>query len=194
QQLKTLEIFDRFADIHNSYVPFAHGTPAFLPWHRYFIRLYEYALQLVVPEVVIPYWDWSLDSQAPEKSFIFKIIGGNGQGPKNCVQDGPFANWTVTVPLPHCLTRKFNGEKGRILALWSPESIKFLRDSYETYGTFVSRFEQGPHGVMHQAINGDMVNFFSPNDPVFYLHHGFVDKNWALWQAKAPQNYRDYGG
>ncbi|KAK9760960.1 hypothetical protein K7432_014510 [Basidiobolus ranarum] len=47
---------------------------------------------------------------------------------------------------------------------------------------------------MHQAINGDMVNFFSPNDPVFYLHHGFVDKNWALWQAKVPQNYRDYGG
>ncbi|KAK9708662.1 hypothetical protein K7432_009508 [Basidiobolus ranarum] len=194
QQLKTLEIYDRFSDIHNSYVPFAHGTPAFFPWHRYFIRLYEYALQSVAPEVVIPYWDWSLDSQAPEQSFIFKIIGGNGKGPDNCIEDGPFANWTLTVPLPHCLTRNFNGEKGRILALWSPESIKFVRESYENYGPFCARFEEGPHGVMHQAINGEMVNFFSPNDPVFYLHHGFVDKNWALWQANAPQNYRDYSG
>jgi tyrosinase len=34
-----------------------------------------------------------------------------------------------------------------------------------------------------KPINGSMVVGTSPNDPVFFLHHAFVDKIWAEWQA-----------
>jgi tyrosinase len=30
---------------------------------------------------------------------------------------------------------------------------------------------------------GSMVPMTSPNDPVFFLHHCFVDKVWSDWQA-----------
>ncbi len=31
-----------------------------------------------------------------------------------------------------------------------------------------------------------MLLMTSPNDPVFFLHHCFVDKLWADWQAANP--------
>ncbi|MCI0458471.1 MAG: tyrosinase family protein [Gemmataceae bacterium] len=34
---------------------------------------------------------------------------------------------------------------------------------------------------------GSMVPMTSPNDPVFFLHHCFVDKVWADWQAAQAQ-------
>ena len=39
----------------------AHGGPAFLPWHRKFIREFEKKLQEKVPGVTLPYWDWTED-------------------------------------------------------------------------------------------------------------------------------------
>ncbi len=39
-----------------------------------------------------------------------------------------------------------------------------------------------------------MANFFSPNDPVFYLHHAFIDKLWADWQALPGHDPMAYGG
>ncbi|MGY4558732.1 tyrosinase family protein [Bacillus thuringiensis] len=35
---------------------------------------------------------------------------------------------------------------------------------------------------------GSMVPMTSPNDPVFFLHHCFVDKVWADWQALQAQS------
>lgn len=66
------------------------------------------------PDVYIPYWDNSLDSQAPERSLLWRFFGGDGNpdadqgnGPLQvpgeeefeppthfgyCVSDGPFAD------------------------------------------------------------------------------------------------------
>ncbi|KAI9594607.1 hypothetical protein BDF19DRAFT_444212 [Syncephalis fuscata] len=34
----------------------------------------------------------------------------------------------------------------------------------------------------------------SPNDPIFWLHHAFVDKQWSDWQRLRPRNSQAYGG
>lgn len=46
------------------------------------------------------------------------------------------------------------------------------------------------HNRVHVWIDGDMYPMTSPNDPLFFLHHCFVDKLWADWQAEHPgSNY-----
>ncbi|RQP21844.1 tyrosinase family protein [Albitalea terrae] len=39
------------------------------------------------------------------------------------------------------------------------------------------------HNRVHLWIGGNMAPMTSPNDPVFFLHHCFIDKVWADWQA-----------
>jgi len=33
-----------------------------------------------------------------------------------------------------------------------------------------------------------MLGMGSPNDPVFFLHHAFCDKMWAMWQRSKMAN------
>jgi len=40
------------------------------------------------------------------------------------------------------------------------------------------------HNRVHLWIGGNMLAMTSPEDPVFFLHHCFVDKIWADWQAQ----------
>lgn len=45
----------------------------------------------------------------------------------------------------------------------------------------------GPHNIVHYCIggtDGDMQTYHSPNDPLFFLHHSFIDKLWNKWQTK----------
>lgn len=42
----------------------------------------------------------------------------------------------------------------------------------------------GVHGSGHNAIGDPMRDFFAaPQDPAFMLHHGMIDRLWAMWQA-----------
>jgi hypothetical protein len=42
------------------------------------------------------------------------------------------------------------------------------------------------HGTGHQWVGGHMLYIGSPNDPVFFLHHCFIDKIWSDWMARHP--------
>lgn len=41
---------------------------------------------------------------------------------------------------------------------------------------FRPQFEAGAHARPHLYIGGAMNSFASPDDPIFWLHHTFVDK------------------
>jgi len=34
----------------------------------------------------------------------------------------------------------------------------------------------------------------SPNDPLFFLHHGNLDRIWAIWQKQSPDRLYAHGG
>ena len=101
-----------------SYFSVVHGTPAFLPWHRWYTRLLELDLQAVSgdPDLTIPYWDWGYDAALPDptKGKIWGdnlddpdpdnynwFLGGSGTADNDwVVTTGPFAyqagRWAIT--------------------------------------------------------------------------------------------------
>jgi tyrosinase len=80
----------------------AHQGPAFLPWHRVFLRHFERDLQAVSndPRLAIPYWNWGqlLWSPPAQAPWTDDFMGGDGHdGP---VASGPFggkAKWNLTI-------------------------------------------------------------------------------------------------
>ena len=54
------------------------------------------------------------------------------------------------------------------------------KDKY--VNSFRPAFEAGAHSRPHLFIGGAMNTFASPDDPLFWLHHAFVDKVWTMWQ------------
>ncbi|RKP27360.1 hypothetical protein SYNPS1DRAFT_12780, partial [Syncephalis pseudoplumigaleata] len=175
--------YDTLAKIHDDYNAEVHGTARFLVWHRVFTRVLEYELQRIDPSVTIPYWDWSINSQAPHEHPIFSSTwaGGNGRPEDGCVVDGWFADWRPAYPSPGCLMRKFRGAPG-LNPFYPPEVLRYISDESKTYAAFNELLELSPHNVIHYTIGGHMGMSFSPSDPLFFLHHSFVDLLWAQWQ------------
>ncbi|KAI8048674.1 hypothetical protein BDF22DRAFT_702129 [Syncephalis plumigaleata] len=50
------------------------------------------------------------------------------------------------------------------------------------------------HSIIHVAIDGDMSTSGSPADPLFFIHHSFVDLQWATWQSMSKENAMAFGG
>lgn len=100
---------------------------------------------------------------------------------------------------PHCLNRQFNSTATAIFAnaavinrlLASPDIITFQERMDISMDRAVWSREFGPHTAGHKAMTGTMEDFFSsPQDPAFMLHHGMVDRMWAMWQAEDEENHR----
>src|SRR5215210_4711510 len=55
--------YNFFAGIHGLPLPIhcQHGTLLFLPWHRAYLYFFELALQDQVPDMGLPYWDWTAE-------------------------------------------------------------------------------------------------------------------------------------
>ena len=53
-----------------------------------------------------------------------------------------------------------------------------------TFSNFSKTLELGIHGLYHSKLTYTMNTIYSPNDPVFFLHHGFIDRLWNEWQNK----------
>ena len=189
----------------------AHTGPSFFPWHRYFIRRFELELQKVVngTGITLPYWNWTEDSSSniPANMAVWNkdCMGGTGDDTDYfVVKTGPFQGWpivrTEVGPLQQWespdnkLTRNLTGS-GYPLPT-SAEVSNALKDitSYDTSPwnndsekSFRKALEE-VHGRIHLWVGGSMFPMTSPNDPVFFLHHCYVDRIWDRWQINKPDN------
>ncbi|EGD74680.1 protease inhibitor [Salpingoeca rosetta] len=171
--LEQSNMWSAFANTHLGAVPQAHGNPAFWPWHREFLKQLELTLREVSGNcnVTIPYWDWTIDALSPETSPVWNVVGGNGNGVDQCVTDGPFAGFSP------CIER--NWALG-----WAMPSFAEIAGilAGTDYSTVVAEIE-ARHGDVHVFVGGTMATYSSPYDPLFFLHHAFVDKLWYDWQV-----------
>ena len=69
-------------------------------------------------------------------------------------------------------------------------------------GTNFSMLENLPHNKVHNYIGGvgpldpgpygNMTNFLSPVDPIFFLHHSNMDRLWDVWTRKQKRLHLPY--
>lgn len=141
------------------------------------------------------------------------IPAGAGGG---CVTQGPFANMSVNLgPIsptlaaanvtalspadffrynPRCLRRDvsvfvssgWTTDQNSTDLIAGSTSVEEFQDTMQgnpSTGDF------GVHGGGHFTIVGDPGGdfFISPGDPVFFLHHGQIDRTWWIWQNLDPE-------
>ncbi|MEV4876846.1 tyrosinase MelC2 [Streptomyces cyaneofuscatus] len=210
-ELKRTGRYDTFVTTHNAFIMsdtdngerVGHRSPSFLPWHRRFLIQFEQALQAIDPAVALPYWDWTADRTASASLWAPDFLGGTGRSRDGQVTEGPFAvsggRWPVTVTVdgrgflrralgsgvPQLPTR---AEVDSVLAMptydtapWNSASDGFRNHLEGWRGVNL-------HNRVHVWVGGQMTTGASPNDPVFWLHHAFIDRLWAQWQARHPRS------
>jgi hypothetical protein len=167
--------FAEFVDIHRRAMDTmagmawgAHemGAPGmdgrnFLPWHREYLAKLEARLMAINPLVTIPYWN-----SVGDRSIPTTLTGA-----------AFLSRWAITrgtwVPGELATTMVFDATMAK--GVTPPD-----------FRTFEVRLEQDVHNGTHRAVGGTMGTSTSPADPVFWLHHAFIDKCWADWQRAHP--------
>jgi len=156
----------QFLKIHGE-THYQHGTQRFLPWHRVFLLLLEQALQSVHPDVKLPYWNWS---EAREQSFPAWLASAT----PTVVMPPPLANITVT---------RSPGSVSDLATIVSNTSEVMASSDF---ASFTGSLE-GVHNAVHVWVGGTMsIIPTAPGDPVFWMHHGNIDRLWAQWQGSNP--------
>ncbi|KAK4177133.1 hypothetical protein QBC36DRAFT_372443 [Triangularia setosa] len=181
--------WDELVSLHQIHALQIHTTGQFLPYHRYYINILAFLLEECGYSGPLPYWDETRDAGKFSTSPVFDPVtgfGGSGKGSKNCIADGPFTNLTVNIgpgfkSQPRCVNRRItNALSTQCGATYVAAAI-----SGTAYSQALDAIYSGPHLIGHMALammDGDSIT--SSGDPLFFLHHGFVDKMWWDWQSK----------
>ncbi|MFF9012926.1 tyrosinase family protein [Streptomyces sp. NPDC014870] len=210
-ELKRSGRYDAFVTTHNAFIMgdtdsgdrVGHRSPSFLPWHRRYLIEFEQALQSVDATVALPYWDWTADRTARSSLWAPDFLGGTGRARDGQVMDGAFARsgnrWTINVRVDgRDFLRRDLGAGGRQLPTRAEVDTVLAMETYDMapWNSSSDGFRnhlEGWRGVnlhnrVHVWVGGQMGTGVSPNDPVFWMHHAFVDKLWADWQARHPRS------
>ncbi|KAJ5174026.1 uncharacterized protein N7500_001957 [Penicillium coprophilum] len=143
---------------------------------------------------------------ADETQNPLNLTGRTGGG---CVEDGPFTPPSFMLAVGHpkgqpdCLRRDYIPS---IMNFFARQSLVDHVQAQSDYTTFARALENIPaftqpniHGSGHFGVGGALGTLgnqaLSPGDPLFYLHHGNVDRIFWEWQQKdLPARYRQVGG
>jgi tyrosinase len=90
----------------------------------------------------------------------------------------------------HCLSRNGDGSKTANCNSAAVNGCNARSD----YADMAACAEGAAHAWGHNGIGAVMSDVFaSPGDPVFWLHHSFIDRNYRIWQNADPSriNYID---
>ncbi|KAJ4396220.1 hypothetical protein N0V93_000439 [Gnomoniopsis smithogilvyi] len=184
--------YEDFVRTHQKMTPKVHGNGIFILWHRYFVYTFEQALRTQCGfSQPFPWWDETKDSGKFHLSPLFTnqyfgSLPGPTQGSGTCIVDGQFANLTChigpgTSYVAHCLSRAVDE------SLTSESSTAYVNycAGLSTTGSFGSCVETGPHAYGHNGIGSVMADVYSsPSDPIFFMHHLFIDHELWSWQQK----------
>ena len=176
----------------------AHMQPAFLSWHRAMLLHVERELQKLEPSVALHYWNW--DAAAPNV-FTRDFMGAPGNGAWVAEPDfasaNPLIGWNTDLPFsggelrrnvqdhtvdPAGAMKPLDHPVDPSLVTWTdygPTTPGFATNS------FSDDVEKASHNPAHgwTCAGGNITNpNRSASDPLFYLLHSQIDREWAYWQ------------
>merc|ERR1719481_1152996 len=137
----------------------------FLTWHRLFNLQMEWALQEHDSSLTMPYWDWTQTGSLP--SFW----------PSGALPNGPWPIPSACNPTSFNTQRNFGGLPTATLGSLVQSALE------ETNLLGFNTLLETPHNWVHGSIGCDMATVDrAAYDPIFYLHHGYIDYLFAYWQ------------
>lgn len=173
-----------------------HGDWYFLPWHREFVLMYERAARALTGNAAfaMPYWDWTVDRVMPQ-AFTDPSYKGK---PNPLYVSGRTLN-TSNWPLPDAWvgadvlkSRVYAETNFQLFGTSKNPNQDSLDMAWVVRGGGVQGFLEGtPHNLIHNAIGAFMPSAGSPRDPIFFMHHGNIDRIWANWNALGRSNTAD---
>ncbi|KAK6068385.1 hypothetical protein SCUP234_11186 [Seiridium cupressi] len=183
--------YEDLVRVHQMMTDTIHGNNIFLYWHRYYVWTLE---QIMREECgfdrAFPWWDETLDAGAFAASSIFtadffgSLPAATADNQGTCITDGGFANTVChigpgTSSTDHCLSRAVNET---LTAQCNADFVNTC-NSRTAYPDMENCAELGPHAFGHNGVGSVMADVSSsPEDPVFFLHHLFIDRNFWVWQ------------
>ena len=175
-----------------------HSQPAFLPWHRAMLLDVERELQKIDPSVALHYWNW--DFAAPNvfhQDFIGASAGGGfGTAEPVFAATNPLRGWNTDLPFSSGELRRNTDDHTLAPAAGffkpldhpvDPDLIGQLNYGPRSGVSFSADVEQQSHNPAHGwPCGGGHVAFpvRSAADPLFYLLHSQIERQWAYWQWK----------
>lgn len=157
-----------------------HGSWNFFPWHRAYLYYYERILGSLVGDLNhfrLPYWDWENVRTLPAS---YRVPGSAANSLWNAKRNGGLAGGG-NLPAADGTTARIN-------------TLNLLSD-FDSFGGNASSggaMENNPHGTIHMDVGQfappyhDMGNLgYAARDPLFFAHHGNIDKLWSAWNDLA---------
>lgn len=190
--------YEDLVALHQTLTPNVHLNSKFLLWHRYLLWTFESLLRDECGyQQSVPWFDETRYAGRFAQSSIFsdRWLGGLALG-GDCVRNGQFANTNINVGpgtsnQPHCLAR--NGD-GSLTAYCNADYVNQC-NAYTDFAGMAFCTERGPHSYGHNGIGSVMQDVYaSPGDPVFWLHHGFIDRNFRIWTNADPSRLNTING
>lgn len=190
--------YEDLVALHQTLTPNVHGNAKFLIWHRYYLWTFEDLLRSECGfDRNLPWWDETRYAGRFAQSSIFsdQWFGGINAG-GNCITNGQFANLAINVGpgqdnYLHCLARNNDDSK----TINTNSAMVDGCNNEGRYQDMARCAEGGAHAWGHNGIGAVMQDVFaSPADPVFWLHHAFIDRNFRIWQNRDSSRVNNIDG
>jgi polyphenol oxidase len=179
------------ADMHAMYcqtctngtVQSVHRSWNFFPWHRAFLYYFERILGSLVGDINnfrLPYWDWENQRYI---SWFYRSPASSSN---------PFYDANRYAPINRGASLPTNDGTAARIAL-----LNGITDFATFGGTAIKggACESNPHNPIHDDIGlhaspwHDMGNLgYAARDPIFFAHHGNIDKIWSNWNSLAASS------
>lgn len=191
----SLSYYDQFVRFHQIVVlrdrlgpgySTAHDTPAFLPWHRKLLMLFEHALRTQVGSgFSLPYWDWTDESSLDivfDDDFMGPYLGDSGD--HYAITTGPFrkGNFPINI-LPQPIGGDTMAQSPFTFLTRGPKSLSLPTAAEVETLMAVTRYDAPPYDMTadpHESFRANLGGIPAHGGPPT-LHsavHAWVGGQW----------------
>ena len=183
-----------YAKIHQDIFGQIHNTIQFLTWHRAFIWEFENEIRSIGGnDLTLPYIDWAAEGTAYNGQVDQSVANHpyyyakqNGQ----CLAGQVYDTFMLAGQFNggQCIRR--STDQSVLVAGWADLDNNIINN--RAFSGFSDSIQYGIHANVHIRFGGHMGSTYSPVDPMFFGHHGFIDMTMNIWQY-VRSNFNNMG-